>query len=250
MEWVYSFYEEQAKLFVKEAVSTSSPYHLEQLRKIEGMVNDNFTSILELGPGLGEFAITAANDGYDVTAIELIEFSAKQIEERAKSQDITGSLTVICDDFYHASVNQTFDVVCYLDGFGIGSDTDQQKLLRRIHDWLTPDGCAIIDIYTPWFWANTKGQQMDFATFKRQYDFDADGCRMIDTWYNNSTDSDSFSQSLRCYSPEDLRFLLNGTGLELVDVVPGGYMDYATGEYHQNAPLDKAMFYTVKLVKK
>src|SRR5690625_6976659 len=69
-----------------------------------------------------------------------------------------------------------------MDGFGIGTDNDQIKLLKRIHHWLKPNGTALIDIYTPWYWSKTAGQVMTFNNFTRKYDFDFHHNRMLDTW--------------------------------------------------------------------
>ncbi len=82
----------------------------------------------------------------------------------------------------------------------------------------------------------------------RRYDFDGDGCRMLDRWWKTGDESTAVTQSLRCYSPQDLRLLLQGTGLRLESVEPGGRVDYATGRWHAVAPLEQAMVYTAILV--
>jgi hypothetical protein len=43
-----------------------------------------------------------------------------------------GSLRAIEGDFYETEPPGKFDVVAYFDGFGIGTDEDQRRLLRRI----------------------------------------------------------------------------------------------------------------------
>ena len=78
-------------------------------------------------------------------------------------------------------------------------------------------------------------------TFFRQYDFDADGCRMLDHWRPAEHSSEQVTQSLRCYSPQDLRLLLEGTGLVLVQLEPGGAVDYEAGTYTPSVPLEQAM---------
>ncbi|MEN2768407.1 SAM-dependent methyltransferase [Ornithinibacillus xuwenensis] len=249
MKWVQSFYEKQYKLIHHDGNIQISENHVKLLKKMESMVNKDFSSILELGAGMGEFAITAAKNGYHVTAIEIISSAAKHIREMASQLSIDGRLQVITDDFYHVPISQSFDVVCYLDGFGIGGDQDQRELLRKIHDWLQPSGCAIIDIYTPWYWLSTNGQEMSFSNFKRKYGFDANSCRMLDTWYDLKEPSEIYTQSLRCYSPEDLRLLLNGTGLVLTEIYPGGALDYANWQYYEEVSLIKAMSYTAILKK-
>ncbi len=155
----------------------------------------------------------------------------------------------MCGDFYAVSVPGPFDVVCYWDGFGVGSDADQRRLLARIASWLGRDGCALIDIYTPWYWARMTGRQWAVGTALRRHDFDADGCRMLDRWWPVGEEQRAVTQSLRCYAPADLRLVLEGTGLRLTVVEPGGAVDDNTGRYQKRVPLATAMMYRAKLVR-
>ncbi len=52
---------------------------------------------------------------------------------------------------------------------------------------------------------------------------------------------------LRCYSPADLRLLLEGTGLQLVKVESGGMVDYERGQFVATVPLEQAMWYVAVL---
>lgn len=140
-----------------------------------------------------------------------------------------------------------FDVVCYWDGFGIGTDADPRKLLKRISGWLRPGGCALIDVYTPWFWAARAGTEQQIRDITRRYGFDTQNCRMLDTWWRTESPEAPVTQSLRCYSPADLRILLEGTGLALKDVKPGGTID-TSGRFLPEASLAEAMDYTAILV--
>jgi len=82
--------------------------------------------------------------------------------------------------------------------------------------------------------------------FTRDYSFNADGCRMLDT-YVPDDGSESFTQSLRCYSPADLRLLLEGTGLQLADLWPGGSYDVPAGQWMPEVALGRAMSSTAIL---
>ncbi|MDY0409975.1 class I SAM-dependent methyltransferase [Virgibacillus soli] len=215
--------------------------------KLESLANQPLSSLLELGAGSGEVVMAAAQKGYDVTAVELVPALVEKMNETAKMYSYKGTFTSICGDFYNVDFNEKFDLVYYIDGFGVGNDEDQRRLLKRINSWLVPNGCALIDIYTPWYWAKHAGQTMAFKSFSRRYDYDFSGARMLDTWW--TTNEKPLTQSLRCYAPADLNMLLDGTGLKLVDVVPGGAMNYETWEYKENVPLEEAMSYMAKLVK-
>ncbi|MFJ7973541.1 SAM-dependent methyltransferase [Psychrobacillus sp. NPDC096389] len=244
MEWVKNFYDKQFRLYA-EGLTGPNEEHEEILTKIETLASKPFQSILELGAGGGEFAITAAKKGYDVTAVELVPSRVDFMRKLKSEHDLIGDLEILEEDFYEIELSKSFDVVCYLDGFGVGEDQDQRKLLKRMGKWLKPDGCILIDIYTPWYWASVAGQEMMVGSKPRKYDFDFMGCRMLDTWFDGD---EKVTQSLRCYSPQDLNMLLEDIGLKLVDIKPGGAMNYTTWEYHENVELGEAMSYMVKLV--
>jgi hypothetical protein len=101
-----------------------------------------------------------------------------------------------------------FDVVAYFDGFGIGSDEDQRRLLRRIVGWLVAGGSVLVDVLVPWYWARRAGNEEEFPTGSgvRYLDgFDPGGCRMTERMWRVGHEGDAVTQSLRCYSPADLR---------------------------------------------
>jgi hypothetical protein len=73
--------------------------------------------------------------------------------------------------------------------------------------------------------------------------FDADGCRMTERMWQLGDEGGAVTQSLRCYSPADLRLLLEGTGLGL-----NGLEAWDTDAYDEAVPLERAMLYLAKLV--
>jgi SAM-dependent methyltransferase len=200
--------------------------------------------ILELGSGTGTTAAALAVAGHDVVAIEM------QGELAAYTQELAavvtgGSLRAIAGDFFEAEPPGRFDVVAYFDGFGIGSDEDQRRLLRRIVGWLVPDGCALIDVLVPWYWAGRAGNEEEFPTGSgvRYLDgFDSGGCRMTERMWRVGQEDDAVTQSLRCYSPADLRLLLEGTGLSVVGVEP-----FTDEGYSEPCELADAMLYLATL---
>lgn len=223
----------------------------ELLQKLDRLVEHPGKKILELGGGKGYFAVAAAKQGYDVTVIELVDEAAHYIRQLAEEQNVRERLTILNGDFYTEEIPEVFDVVCYWDGFGIGSDADQQKLLNRVQRWMKPTGMALLDIYTPWYWAKVAGQEMHLGgNVVRKYGFDAIGCRMLDTWWNMGDTAESATQSLRCYSPADFSLLIDNLDLTMVECEAGGAMDYDHGIYTEKAPLHEALSYLVKLKSK
>ena len=157
-----------------------------------------------------------------------------------------GSLRSITGDFYEVDPGGPFDVVAYFDGFGLGSNEDQRRLLRRVIAWLTSEGCALIDVLTPWFLSKTSGDEEEFpegSGIRYREGFDADGNSMTEQMWRAGHEADVVTQSLRCYSPADLRLSLEGTDLALAEVEP--YSDQWHGE---PCALEAAMVYLAKLV--
>lgn len=84
---------------------------------------------------------------------------------------------------------------------------------------------------------------MEWPSLCRRYGFDEVECRMLDTWWPTGHPAAAVTQSLRCYSPDDLESLLDRSGLVLVDVQPGPSFDHETQTFHPKAPLEHAMQY-------
>jgi SAM-dependent methyltransferase len=249
MEWVPEFYRMQYEWADwRERYADFDPAvpdpHVDAVRRLAG---DGHKRILELGPGTGSTAAALAHAGHDVVTIELQPMLAEYIAELARGVE-RGSLRSLVGDFYSVDPGGPFDVVAYFDGFGIGSDEDQRRLLRRVSEWLTPKGCGLIDVLTPWHFAKTAGEEEEFPVGSGVHyreGFDAEGSRMTEQMWRASDEADVVTQSLRCYSPADLRLLLEGTDLELAGIEP--YMDQWYGE---PAALEDAMVYLAKLSRR
>jgi SAM-dependent methyltransferase len=217
---------------------------IEWVDRITGM---NQKRILELGSGGGQFAVAAALRNHYVTALEIRPEFTKHIHDLAESIN-PSFLTILTADFYEINFELPFDLICYWDGFGIGSDLDQMRLLGKISSWLTPEGSVFLDVYTPWFWANkTVGVQISIGDSMREYGFDAEKCCLVDTWWLKENPALKTTQHLRCYSPADLTLLLKDINLEINEIFPGGCVDYENGTYQSVAPLHQAMSYTARL---
>jgi SAM-dependent methyltransferase len=245
MDWVLPFYTQQddwAKVYSREVTDDDR----EKIQALARMAGQGPLRILELGAGGGQNAVAAAELGHTVVAVELVPAAVSHARSLAAGLP-EGRLTIIEGDFYDLAIPGEFDVVCYWDGFGIGADSDQQRLLQRIQGWLRPEGCALIDINTPWYWAKVAGREMSFDGVSRRYGFDALGCRMLDTWWPQDQPDQAVTQSLRCYSPADLNLILAGTGLVIDSIEEGGAVDYEERRYLPQVPLGSAMQYLVKL---
>jgi SAM-dependent methyltransferase len=247
MEWVREFYERQnewAGVYVGDVTET----HRKNGAVLQRFAGGRIGSLLDLGAGGGQNAAAAADLGYTVTAVELVPSGVKNAQALA-SQPRKGTLRIVEGDFYEVEFPKRFDMVSYWDGFGIGSDDDQRRLLMRIARWLQSTGFALIEVYTPWYWAKSAGREMKFGKVIRRYDYDTETCRMVDRWWLAGREEEAVTQSLRCYSPDDLEILLKGTGLALKSVEPRGAYDAEKNRFVEPVPMGQAMQYLVELTR-
>jgi len=251
MEWTKDFYTRQYEMMGSAAVwATFSPDNLPSRAKgrpaaVERIAGPGPKRVLELGCGGGVMSLAIALRGNAVVAVDIVDEAV--VSARHFATLVTnGEMSVVQGDFYEIELDGLFDVVCYFDGFGIGSDADQRRLLRRIAGWLKPEGCALIDIYnTTWHSAHRNGEVEQERNIMYRFDFDADGCRLEESmWPVDEDESQSVTQSLRCYSPADFRLLLEGTGLILQSMDPYE----STWDYDKPVPLKEAAIYLAKLV--
>lgn len=214
----------------------------ERAAAIARLCGDGPKRVLELGAGGGATAAATADLGHRVTAVELSPVRAGFARELAAGREVD----VVEGDFFTVELDGRFDCVAYWNGFGVGSDADQRRLLRRMADtWLAPGGSVILDVFSPWRWARVAGQQetvvRDMALVHARA-FDPVLSRFVDRWWPADDESSAITQSARCYTPADLAMLLEGTRLAPVD---GTILDSNT---QVSASLWDAWMYRVRLV--
>lgn len=247
-KWEKSFYKNQFELHRPFLAQADQSYYAKEAILLLEQIGKPATTILELGAGRGEIANELASHLKDVTTVELVEeifaYAAKQAHPNVHA---------MCADFYTVELKETFDVVLYLDGFGVGNDQDQLFLLQRIYNWLKDDGVALIDIYQPLYWQKTAGREMYlFGTkaVQRRYGYEPASQRMTDTWWHTDKPDYKTTQSLACYSPSQIYELCEQAGLEVAAYYPGGAMDFEAGFYKEHVSLEECLSYRIKLKKK
>ncbi len=245
MNWALEFYKKQNE-WIGAFQGDPGEFEREKVKKIREKAGEPPLEILELGPGGGKFAVACAEEGYKVVALELVPQLADHIRELGKHLD-PDQLQVINGDFYEVEIERRFNTICYWDGFGIGENSDQRVLLKKITSWLKPGGLVFLDIYAPWFWAREAGWKKDFGNFTRQTDFDFRNCRFLDSIWPKNKKEEAITQSLRCYTPSDLEMLLEGTGLGIQEIDEVAGFDGETEEYSTRVKFKDAMMYGVTL---
>lgn len=231
--------------------------HPARVAAVERLCGPGHKRILELGSGSGASAAALADAGHAVVAVELSPSRATLARELAKIPR-AGSLSVLEADFYTVALDARFDVVCCWETFGLGSDADQRRLLRRIaRDWLDPAGSALMDVYNPIRPARDAeteerldplpGVPGSVEMIERCH-FDPLHCRWIDEWQPTAAPDQALAQAIRCYTPADLLLLLEGTGLSLKRIeVDGQPLDFATDAITTSGPLLRAWCYLAQL---
>ncbi len=186
---------------------------------VERLAGPGAKRVLELGSRAGLRAALLAERGHVVVAVP--------------------------GDFSRVELSGRFDVVGHFGGFGMASDDDQRGLLRRIAAWMEPDGCILVEVMTPWYGARMSGQVEEAAHGEAPHEvtFDADGCR-VQVRTDPLQDGPRSIRVVRCYSPADLRLLLEGTELRL-----DGLEAYVGDGYEAAPSLESAKLYLAKLVR-
>ena len=225
MDWVEPFYTQKSAWLRALGLPHDIQAHDRERAAIVARYSPyTLPSVLELGCGDGGTAAALADCGYDVTAIELSSSRAAQAQHYTHTPR-KGSLSIVEGDFYTVELPNRFDVVGYWDGFGIGTDADQHRLLRRMaHEWLQLDGIAVIEVFNPLYWANEAGMERLFEPIgvTVQYGFDPLQSRFIERCIPERDETKAIAQTIRCYAPSDLDLLLKGTGLHIVALEVAG----------------------------
>jgi SAM-dependent methyltransferase len=231
--------------------------HSARVKTLERLCGSEPKRILELGAGTGATAATFADAGHTVIAVELSTSRADYARRLAKTLR-KGSLTVLEDNFYTLELQEQFDVVCCWETFGLGSDADQRRLLRRIStEWLTLGGDLLMDVYSPVRPARDAGTERRLPPLKdvpgsvemlNPCHFDPIHSKWIDEWVPVLEPQKALAQAIRCYSSADFLLLLEGTGLIVRHIeVEGQELDVNTNRINTSTLLMDAWCYLVQL---
>lgn len=255
MDWVKPHYTEQSRLFGRAAI-TAQHRQLAELLHAWCRAQDGCSRVLELGAGACGVAGAMVQLGYDVTAVEFNSSDLALAKQIATTEDLR-DLRIVGADFYEVQLGDRFDFVYYLDGFGVGEDADQHRLLTRIgQEWLSEHGFAMIDVFSPWNWQRRDGEQRDFTAvdgsrWTREISFDAQKRRFRDFMRPREGGDTLLSQTIRLYSPQEFQILVEGTGLR-VDafyLLDGTPIDPASRNAETSTRLESSNGYYARLIR-
>ncbi|MEU4694011.1 class I SAM-dependent methyltransferase [Actinoplanes sp. NPDC023714] len=222
MDWVSDFYSRTGRWWGPAEARIGERDH-DRVALLHRHAGADPMTVLELGSGYGTTAAATAMAGHTVTAVEISERVGHAARLAAGLP--TGSLTTIKSDFFTVRIEARFRAITYWNGFGVGSDADQRRLLARVATWLEPGGIALIDVFNPIVWASWHGRgehklpHGDYRyELRRLTTFDPVASTATDTWWQVDRPDERISQLLRCYGPAELALLLEGTGLRLTGI--------------------------------
>jgi len=257
LDWIKDFYTQAGEWWGEDPQAPG--VHPNRVKTLERLCGDGIKNILELGAGTGVSAAALADAGHNVTAVEIspsrAEYARKLAQEPRK-----GSLNIIEGDFYTLELKRLFYVICCWETFGLGSDADQRRLLKRIaNEWLEPSGCTLMDVYSPIRPAREAGTERRLSPLKgvlgsvemfNRCHFDSIHCRWIDEWIPVQEPQKALAQAIRCSSPADLLLLLEGTGLIVKHIeVDDQELEIDSKQIALSSPLTNAWCYLVQLAK-
>jgi len=253
--WISDFYD-QAHLWWGDDPQEPG-VHLARVQMVEHLVGPGPLRILELGAGGGNTSAALADAGHDVTAVELSPNRAGLAKKLAALPHV-GRMTVHQADFLTFQLEDRFDLVCCWETFGVGSDPDQRRLLRRIsQEWLKPSGCALLEIYNPYKPAAETGKEVRLDPLPgvsgsvemiEKTHFDPLHNRWTDEWVPVEHPEQALAQTIRCYSLPEFQLLLEGSGLQMDHLeVDGSPLDFGSNRINPGGPLMDAWSYLVRL---
>jgi SAM-dependent methyltransferase len=156
MDWIEPFYTKRSAWMGPTGIFAS---HRVRAASIERYSGAGKKRILELGAGAGGTAAAMADLGHSVIAVELSPLRASFARELAQELR-QGQLTIIEGDYYALDFPEPFDLISHWDSFGMGTDLDNRRLLQRMaEDWLAPEGCVLMDVFSPWWWIRQAGTE-------------------------------------------------------------------------------------------
>lgn len=256
MTWVEPFYSETGTWWgqAESAITSRDHARVETVHRLTGRTDGH---LLDLGSSYGNSAAAFALAGWSVVGVEIsdrIQFADHHLATVAAAAN-AGALEFIRGDFTTTDWTEPFDVITYWNGFGVGSDVDQRRLLNRVADWLQPEGHLVMDVFNPVQWIGWAGDESHrdaapdlgypFSVTERT-DYDPVTARFIDTWRRDDTDTE-ITQSQRCYSPADLALLVEPTRLQLLTIELDGISLTTEGPIDDNQRLLTAHEYQALL---
>lgn len=180
--------------------------------------------IFDLCCGMGRHSVALADEGYQVTGMDL----SKVLLAEARKLDSSGRITWLEGDMRKVPTEETFDAVVNLfTSFGyFEEESENRKVLSEIARLLKPAGTYIIDFLNPHYVLNRLVPHSE----RTDEGIHIDERRSIEEGFVRKRIALSepgkperrYLEQVKLFGLEDFQRLMSGTGL-VIDRVYGGY---------------------------
>ena len=220
MDWWREFFDETyLKLW--------SPLHSREQCEEEA---ESLLRILELQPGhrildapcgYGRVSLPLARRGLQVTGLDLSEPLLAFAQKQARASDASAQIDFVRADLRSAPLSQHFHAAINLfSSIGYGTEEDDLRMMRTIHDALLPGGKLYLDtmhrdaLVTRRALGEVPGLRgPDGITMREKNEFDPATGRIRSTWtWNSPTHAGSRNSSMRVYSATELVAMMREVG--------------------------------------
>jgi ubiquinone/menaquinone biosynthesis C-methylase UbiE len=184
-------------------------------------------TILDLACGEGTFAVSMAQDGYQVTGIDRSPAMLKLAKTKSKTEKVTVTWRQL--EMQHLDYDNSFDIVtCWFDSLNYLHELDHLcATFRGVHNALRENGLFVFDMNTI-YWLVTLAQRYAvtvereteeiFQVHRHSYDFD----KNIATFYITAfvKDNDRWHRRVdeihkeRGYTLKEIQGCLSDAGLQ------------------------------------
>jgi SAM-dependent methyltransferase len=198
---------------------------------IEGIFRENGITpsmILDLGCGTGNFCIEMAKRHYDMIGIDL---SADMLScAKAKTEEENLDILYINQDMAHFELYGTVDaVVCLMDSVNYITDKNAVKsMFKLVKNYLNPGGLFIFDVNTSYKFEKVYADNIFYDIgddisyiWVNKYDKRRKICEFDLTFFIKQNDFYKKHEEFhveRAYSPEEIKKIIDYSGLSLVKI--------------------------------
>jgi SAM-dependent methyltransferase len=210
-EWFYTL-DDTLWLRIDEECREEAAFIKRVLRLRKGQ------SVLDAPCGAGRVAYHLAKMGCWVTGVDLRAAFVERAQRRFLNEDLAGEFKVM--DLRHLDFIEDFDGICNWGGsFGYFNDAENLDVLRRYARALQPNGRIVIDQ------PNREGLLRNFMaevhpsegrTYLNRWDKKTQ--RIITERILDGRNDPGNVSSVRLYTPQQMRLLFEGAGLDLVEM--------------------------------
>jgi SAM-dependent methyltransferase len=196
--------------------------------------------VLDIACGHGRHALLLAQDGIDVTGVDITE----RYIEIANENNRFNNARFVVGDLREMNFSEEFDAAFNIfTSFGYYDDATNFDILRRIASSLKDGGRFLLDLQNRELFTATDLDYQEYTEFKQngrhyallmqcKFDLETGRAHIRQRLYSPDSPPETMEFSVRIYSLAELRWLLSQVGLELIK----SYGNTDGSEYSASSP--------------